>query len=1095
MSRIKMSGPKKATWSWAALGLTALFGVGNLLGNASCAQTPTNVPVRTFDRPQKVDVVCMKVLVPDPNNPGFEIAIPPQPDVQARCAPVPVHVDGSTLPYHLFALVTQTTRGEIAVVDLTSGAVIDTDHATPGINFLPVGALPTDVAVTPDGALTFVATAETNKPAIYALANRDILGDSQGLPSDQTRPVPKLTSWPVCALPQSPGPIAVIPMLPSPAATGGADAGADAGGGASAPGYTLAVVLPGDGVRSAKVVTIDPTPFLRGANLDRSFGTTVAPGSLVACPITGAIEITGDLPPEFAGGPAWDDGVKYVDGGVALAADAAPPAAASCATTAPGDAGSDGPAAADAGSTFPHVPHKAPHATSAARDGQMLYVADDGVPLIHVIDLSSGVPRELPPLLATSVIDPARKISVSQVAVSPATRDYRRYLYALDKKEGSIIVYDITDGANSPRVPLLRPHPELNPFQPPDRIVFNAPVAALSFVRHDFPLLKEQTVSLTSALTGLQCNPNPNVGVDQGPFTDPGAFYRANVANQEALLGPLRLRGIFALVTLSSGQIVTIDIDDWDAPCRRPDPMDAPISAVAPAEPTPSSSTDFDPYHVPAAFQRNAGGVTTPVSLEAFFPVSAPNRPRSANLLRRDPLQGVHIPNLVGLPQLFASNAPLPTAGEAGLRNPIMLPTTTTLADPSYIKDPTIPDPTLRELVFIDPTVSQKLGAQDPQLSRPVPTASPSVRFGFEDPQVHIDQDWNVTYEGRLPGFEGNATTTLVAQMGTIDNYQSLNLTVPNGLLCRRGVEDFRLGTERANREIAAFQAAGLVAPKRLDHRLSDFVQIADNLLPPDDPYWAEEGNDCWDPQQQGTAQARHDTCLASFGPADDQTTLTASRDFPILEASDDHLVVGRFGQPNNSTAVSEREVVSRDPGNAAFLKVLRCCFHHQVSFHVRTGGQWLTTGSSVGHLHHVTTSASGACVQSCSSRESLLNSRAPALPRTVGDLTKLIPPDRNSPLAMRNPMFAFLMWNGSTVGEAGQLVDATPTRDLIWKFTVRGQFAPLTINLAATTTALSPQSMLFIDSLQQLAVVDGSSQGLILIDLNTVAAAHAPYF
>ncbi len=1077
---------KKSSWSWAAIGLAALFGAGNLLGNASCAQTPTNVPVRTFDRPQKVDVVCMKVLIPDPNNPGFEIAIPPEPDVQAKCAPVPVNVDGTTLPYHLFALVTQTTRGEIAVVDLTSGAVIDTDHATPGINFLPVGANPTDVAVTPDGVMTFVATSEPNKPAIYAIANRDILGDSQGLPGNQTRPVPKLTSWPVCALPQTPGPIAVIPSLPSATATGGADAGADGGAASTAPAYTLSVVLPGDGVRTAKVITIDPTPFLRGAALDPSFGTTVGPGSLVACPVTGAIELTGALPAEFNAGPAWDDGVKYVDGGVQLAADAEPPPATSCATAA--DAGDDG------GFTIPSVPRKPPHATFAAHDGQILYVADDGVPLIHMIDISTGVPRELPPLLATSVLDPARKIAVSQIAVSPATREYKRFLYALDQKEGSIIVYDITDGANSPRVPLTRPHPELNPFQPPDRIVFNSPVASLSFVRHDFPLQKEQDVSLTSARTGQLCNPNPNVGVDQGPFTDPGAFYRANVANQQAGLGPLRLRGIFALVTLSSGQIVSIDVDDWDAPCRRPDPMDAPTSAIAPAQPAASGPTDFDPYHVPVAFQTNNKVVTTPVSLEAFFPVSAPNRPRSTYLLRKDPTNGTHIPNLVGLPQLFSSNAPLPTGGDTGARNPIMLPTTTTLADPSYVVDATIPDPGKRDPVFVDSTVK---GPQDPQLSRPVPTASPNVRFAFEDPQVHINQDWNVTYEGKLPGFEGNATTTLVAQLGTTDNYQSLNLSVPSGLFCRRGVEDFRLGTERANQEIAAFTAAGIPVPSRLDHRLADYVQIADNLLAPEDPYWAQEGNDCWDPTQQATPQARHDSCLSSFGAADDQTNLSSSRDFPILEAYDDHMVIGRYGQPAGNAAVSSREVVSRDPGNAAFLKVLRCCFHHQASFHVRTGGQWVTTGSAVGYLHHITTNAAGACVQSCSSREVLLNARAPGIPRIGTDLTKLIPPDRNSVLAMRNPMFAFLMWNGTAFSTDGKmtLLDATPARDLIWKFTTSGEFSALQINLAATTNQLSPQSMFFIDSFQQLAVVDGSSQGLILIDLNTFAAAHAPYF
>jgi hypothetical protein len=36
---------------------------------------------------------------------------------------------------------------------------------------------------------------------------------------------------------------------------------------------------------------------------------------------------------------------------------------------------------------------------------------------------------------------------------------------------------------------------------------------------------------------------------------------------------------------------------------------------------------------------------------------------------------------------------------------------------------------------------------------------------------------------------------------------------------------------------------------------------------------------------------------------------------------------------------------------------------------------------------------------------------------------------------------------------------------------------------------------MLFIDSLGQLALVDGSSQGLVLIDLNTVTLAHTPFF
>jgi hypothetical protein len=62
-------------------------------------------------------------------------------------------------------------------------------------------------------------------------------------------------------------------------------------------------------------------------------------------------------------------------------------------------------------------------------------------------------------------------------------------------------------------------------------------------------------------------------------------------------------------------------------------------------------------------------------------------------------------------------------------------------------------------------------------------------------------------------------------------------------------------------------------------------------------------------------------------------------------------------------------------------------------------------------------------------------------------------------------------------------------TRDLAWKFTVSGGFSPITISLAGTTGAtVAPQSMLFISSLGQMAVVDGSQQGLVLIDLDTVA-------
>ncbi len=100
----------------------------------------------------------------------------------------------------------------------------------------------------------------------------------------------------------------------------------------------------------------------------------------------------------------------------------------------------------------------------------------------------------------------------------------------------------------------------------------------------------------------------------------------------------------------------------------------------------------------------------------------------------------------------------------------------------------------------------------------------------------------------------------------------------------------------------------------------------------------------------------------------------------------------------------------------------------------------------------------------------------------------------RDSSLAMRNPMFSYVMWSGC--GPLPGFNDHTLSeRDQVWRFSVRGSFAPITISLAqGTTTDVSPQSMRFIPSLGQLAVVDSESQGLVLIDLYAVAFAHA-YF
>lgn len=1055
-TRVGRSSAARGASRSLALVLLALvlFGAGSF----ACSETPESIPIRTFERAQNMDIICLRVT-----GPGA-----PEPLAQEECAPVPPNVAGARLANQLFALVTQTTRGEVAVVDLTAGALVDQDHSVPGINFLPVGGMPTDIAATPDGKMAFVASGEPNKFAIYGIPGHRILGDAAARQDPEGAPT--LASWPVCTLPQRPGSLTIVPRPPAPASEEEGEAVA-----VTAP-YELVAVLPGDRTTSAKVVTIDPLPFLRGAPRrgddgapvdDLGEGVVLSPGQLAPCPITAAIELSGQeaVPASFRAGPTWADGIPWVDGGVDLACDM-PERTTECglppcrcvggSAPAGGDAGADAgePAAEacepDAGPA-PPVEHEldlgpleAPRPLAIARDYQTVYVADDGVPLIHVLDLSRpGEPRELEPFVVTSLVEPARVVSVGALAISPPTHEYRRFLYAVDRNEGSIAVFDVTDPETADRSPMSRPHPELNPFQPPDRIAFGAPVVSITFARHDWPLSRANGVPIANAntKTGLLCNPNPNlepIGDEPARY---GMYYRASSTDVDVGLGPTRLRGVFAFATLSNGQVVTIDVDDWDAPCRRPqtitgaeeaeDGSPLAASALAVAQPAPSSPDDLDPYHAPVAPPES-------VSQEVFVPVSAPHRLRSRHMLRDDTRTGRHVPFLSAKPQL---RTPQAAAGP------------------------------IESLPQLRPTALRP-GAS-------AGTEEPGVRFSFEAPDVHFDQDWTVVYEGALPGFAG-----LPGTLATTDDYASIVLSQSEARFCDKGVEDWAAGEARARAITSALAADGRPAyAERLERRLIDYVHVTDELLPPEDPLWSQADlpapNSCWGPELPG-ARERYEACLVTFGSAEQPSE---NRDFPILEAYDDRVVLGRFATlPGNAT----REAIYSHPSNAAHLKLLRCCFHHQIGFEVRGGSQWVATGSSVGMLSHMAPDEGGRCVSSCDAREALLNARAPSLPHGPPGYA----PDRNSPLAMRNPAFSFFVQDGQQGGKS-----VVPVRGMAWSFQTRGGFQPLIVDLAAQTTAVNPQSMRFLAPLGQIAVVDGASQGLILLDLSRVAVARTPYF
>ena len=1144
----------------------AALAVGAGVAASSCSQTPTNVPIRTFEGAQKVAVVCMQVLnVPDP-------AHGPVPVAQDNCAPVAAGVVTTTLPFHLYAAVTQTTRGELAVVDLTTGFVVDEDQSTPGTNFIPVGTNPTDVAIPPDGTFTYVSSASATKPAIYAINNRSLLGDNSAAGNPQVPPL-QLTNLAACSLPQPPMALAIA-NIPD-------GSGADGGGIQSQ--YALIALLGPEGNQPAQVVSIDPTNFIQ---------QTQMPGALPPCVIAGRVRLSEDVPGTWLPGPPWPDGVPYVDGGVDLVGQEpslGPPGTCSPPVTVDGapepevasEAGvpeaSPGPVAPvmdamaeggldatapdggvedaavedaaieeagpepvlpeaaapimaaaeagalDAGFALARSPLSTPNPSSMVMrdDLHLLYVADLSLPLIHVIDLTNpSAPVEIEPLLATSVAQPARPVNVGGLALSPPTRDYKRYLYAIDQSPGSLMVYDVTNGAASPHVPLIRPHAELDPFAPADRITFSSPVATMAFATHDWPAQvpsgSNVTPNVSLAYQGLLCNPNPNAHPNATTFNDIGAYYRVDQAgtiqaNATAENFPSRLRGVFAFATLSNGTVVAIDVDDWDAPCRRPDPMvDGGITGSLDV-PEPDASTsldgglDLDPYHVPTAYfagTDNSLAESPPVTLEPFFPVSAPHRIRSGVLVRNDPTSGIHVPNLVGVPELADLNGTgVVTSGQMGTAQPLLLPTVLEpgFIDPTLLQNPTEPNPASPPRTYFPEAGT---------FPDPVTAPTPGVRLSFEDPTVVQNQDWQVTYEGVLPSSTGIFANIASSPPG---DFTTLTFTTAGANLCGLGVEDWSIGQLRAQQALRDMKAEGLPVSSQeatLPRWTSDYVEITDDILASTDPYWGNNPQACWDipgtdlgdggTSGMSAAAQRYNLCQATFGSPGTNPDQDVTRDAPIIAAYTDHLVVGRFGFSGQLETTGNRTVDPGSPNNPTFLKLMACCFHNQAAFKVRAGGEWIAVGQqSLGLLHHVQASQDPAdpnrCVLSCDPKDSLLNSRSFDVPWSTAPACaepKTFPQiGRNDGLAMRNPMFSYVTWGGCgspTMG--GTSAHTLTARDLAWKFTVAGGFSPLTISLSgATAVAVSPQSMLFIPSLGQMAIVDGEQQGLVIVDLNSV--------
>ena len=720
----------------------ALAATGGLLG-PGCSATPTAQAVRALEGSDQMTFVCLGA--PNAANIFHEVG-----DCTTQLAASVADFGVTVETPHLYALINQTIQGSVAMVDLATMdpnvAVLDADPSTPGAAFFPVGANPISIVATPKGTAAFVATDDNAEPALFVLPLNH-LRPCEVDSSQCNKPAPTLSSWPACALPSSPGQMVVVADPADPIGQvrptcGGTYAPPEASNGRGSIDEEgrgrekLIVALP----KKGELVVIDAQTLLDGT-----------PGAvLTPCPIEETIVLSGAIPVVPPVPP--------------------PPPGPACVVPPGNPSGLLGP--------FKPVPDNLAYA-----DGR-LYVADIGAPLIHVLDVSSPCnPAELPPLVPTSVDDPMHPVKTTSLAVTPLlTPGDKRYLYGVDARNRSVMVFDVSASATS-QTPLLNPNPTWNPLQPPDRFQFSGTPAAVAMMSRDQPAADLNMV----APFGTLCDPNPSAVVCTGTnVCDLGTTYRTK-SDYSAGAGPTVLRGTFGLIGLPSGAIDIMDIQDFDEPCRGPA--------------TPGSLL--------GCTSSFAGGIT---SAEGTCGAVVTNTPRSLNYIVSNTYVGNHLPGITGFPIL--------TTLDGNVLDPSKVSAARMRATTPSSMQPMPVGPPSSISVNGNPVNIDSNG-----LASNSPTDSDTVLMNLEDPHVQVvDQQWTVRYEGPLPGFVGKR-----ADLQLLNGQR--NLTDSASQFCAAGVQS------------QASIGAILVSEKDPDPvgnslKLADRVSITDPLLDPTQGYW-----------------------------------------------------------------------------------------------------------------------------------------------------------------------------------------------------------------------------------------------------------------
>jgi hypothetical protein len=624
-----------------------------LLALAGCNDDTTAPSYARLNRSNAVDFACVERTASEqPGQPETVTLVALQ-----RCRVQTAEDYARLTPY---AFVTQSARGEIATIDLRTHNLLDTRKDIPGYTFVPTGESPTAIIVPPNrSAYTYVANFGSRDVRVFD--TRSLIPPTLGTGPVQI--VALQVAGPMGPLPAAPTQMVLAPNEDALFVT------------LPALGRVMKLPLCGEGRADCAAGLIDESA-IGSIALQASVAKIVASEPAPAAPAYEQLcnFVRPELPP--AQPPQMDP--------ASLAAASRPNGLAIDASCKTGD--------------LECTPR--------------LLVADEGLPLIHVVDLNAVAPGENEAALLAPIVVGVPTVAVAvtpRVPVSLGSLDETHYVYAIDATDGSVMVIEGSRVLNVNEDPSARP----------DRILITS--------------IDGKGPPSAGALAVL------TPGFDPGPDAAAAQYLRRHAAGaiepdenlEDFCPEPGReiqnsnlLRGVFVGIALSDASVRLVDIHD----------MTLLSSDPALADPASEACRKCPGDRIPILvrhhlrLQTNAEGLelTSPAPVPMPFEFSVEGQQFS---IRTDGTSGspdapsLQCTSCDGLVPIFPLGSAVATPSDA-------------------MGDAT--------------TAATASGAPEPAQDAMACTASkPALLCSGEDPWSNLEERWFATYEGVIPGTIG----------------------------------------------------------------------------------------------------------------------------------------------------------------------------------------------------------------------------------------------------------------------------------------------------------------------------------------------------